>query len=133
MFCILAEVGWRASVTSTDAPNRVLDASVCRTDARRVFLPVGVGVVRKQPNDEIGSMSTGLMVTSLLAEMRTLRCQVSWTGALAPRSSSPSSSRICSSVSRGWGRGRAWRWATRHAASTQRHVLGGVPFRLRFR
>ena len=25
----------RASVTSTNAPNRVLDASVCRTDARK--------------------------------------------------------------------------------------------------
>ena len=34
MCCFLAEVDRRASVTSTNAPNRVLDASVCRTNAR---------------------------------------------------------------------------------------------------
>jgi len=37
---VISVVGQRASVTSTDAPNRVLDASVCRTGARKLHLAI---------------------------------------------------------------------------------------------
>ena len=50
----------RASVGSTDAPNRVLDASVCRTDARKVL------VNDRQPHN--GAIMTGMTRQHVLIE-----------------------------------------------------------------